>query len=210
MIGIDLSPIQPKWVPPNVTFEVDDIEQAWTYERNSFDLIHIRQLCGFISDWPKLYKQALRILKPGGVLEIQDTLDLECDDGTLPKDSYMVKWNNLWREGIRNAGREILLKEHAAEMVAAGFEQVKYNSIKLPVGTWPIDKHEKEIGYYHRQHMVDGCESISLAVYTRFLGWSKDAFDALLYEVRQDLLNEKYHAYSIFNVTYGVKPLNSP
>lgn len=210
MIGIDLSPIQPKWVPSNVTFEVDDVEQAWTYERNSFDLIHIRQLCGFISDWPKLYKQALRILKPGGVLEIQDTLDFECDDGTLPKDSYMVKWNNLWREGIHNAGREILLKEHAAEMVAAGFEQVKYNSIKLPVGTWPIDKHEKEIGYYHRQHMVDGCESISLAVYTRFLGWSKDAFDALLYEVRQDLLNEKYHAYSIFNVTYGVKPLNSP
>lgn len=29
IIGTDLSPIQPKWVPPNCRFEVDDFEQEW-------------------------------------------------------------------------------------------------------------------------------------------------------------------------------------
>jgi cyclopropane fatty-acyl-phospholipid synthase-like methyltransferase len=30
MIGTDLSPIQPSWVPHNVTFEVDDAARDWT------------------------------------------------------------------------------------------------------------------------------------------------------------------------------------
>jgi precorrin-6B methylase 2 len=31
VIGTDLSPIQPKWCPPNCKFEIDDAEQVWTY-----------------------------------------------------------------------------------------------------------------------------------------------------------------------------------
>ena len=29
MIGTDLSPVQPSWVPPNLQFEVDDFELQW-------------------------------------------------------------------------------------------------------------------------------------------------------------------------------------
>ncbi|KAL7266005.1 NAD(+) salvage pathway protein, partial [Rhizina undulata] len=39
VIGVDLSPIQPNWVPPSLKFEVDDIEDEWpdlsTTGRNS-------------------------------------------------------------------------------------------------------------------------------------------------------------------------------
>ncbi|KAL7274176.1 hypothetical protein RUND412_002936 [Rhizina undulata] len=66
VIGVDLSPIQPTWVPPNLTFEVDDIEEDWPYQDNSFDFIHIRTMVGYVYDWPRLYKQAFRALKPGG------------------------------------------------------------------------------------------------------------------------------------------------
>ena len=31
ILGIDLSPIQPGWVPPNCKFEVDDMELDWSY-----------------------------------------------------------------------------------------------------------------------------------------------------------------------------------
>ena len=42
--GMDLSPIQPAWVPENTIFVVDDIEheQGWTYQENMFDMIHMR------------------------------------------------------------------------------------------------------------------------------------------------------------------------
>ena len=29
ILGIDLSPVQPSWVPPNCRFEIDDFELDW-------------------------------------------------------------------------------------------------------------------------------------------------------------------------------------
>jgi hypothetical protein len=56
--GIDLSPIQPSWVPPNVKFFVDDAEAEWVYEPNSLDFIHLRHMSITIKDWPRLLGQA--------------------------------------------------------------------------------------------------------------------------------------------------------
>ncbi|KAK2041695.1 S-adenosyl-L-methionine-dependent methyltransferase, partial [Colletotrichum somersetense] len=37
VVGIDLSPIQPEFVPPNVHFLVDDADARWLYPENTFD-----------------------------------------------------------------------------------------------------------------------------------------------------------------------------
>ena len=54
---IDLSPTQTTWVPPNVYFEVDDMEEPWTFSR-PFDYIHGKFLAGSIRDWPNLMQQS--------------------------------------------------------------------------------------------------------------------------------------------------------
>lgn len=207
MIGIDISPIQPKWVPANVTFEVDDIEEDWPYEDNSFDMVHIRQLCGLINDWPKFYNQAFRILKPGGVLEIQDLLYFECEDGPLPEDSHVRRWSELLIAGMRAAGRELPIKGHSAELAKIGFERVNYDSVKIAVGGWPVDKAEKELGRYMRQHTLDGIECVSMSLFSRILGWSKADVDTLLYGVRQDIKNRKHRIFTSLHITHGRKPL---
>lgn len=58
VLGIDLSPIQPDWVPSNVHFVVDDAESEWLYPEDHFDYIHSRHTVMAIKDWSKLYKQA--------------------------------------------------------------------------------------------------------------------------------------------------------
>jgi hypothetical protein len=58
--GIDLSPIQPSWVPPNVKFLVDDAEAEWVWEPNSIDYIHARHMSNAIKDVPRLLQQAYR------------------------------------------------------------------------------------------------------------------------------------------------------
>jgi len=59
VIGIDLSPIQPNWVPPNVKFMVDDAEQEeWLFGSNTFDLVHARFVCMAIKNWPQLLERA--------------------------------------------------------------------------------------------------------------------------------------------------------
>lgn len=49
VIGNDISPIQPQWVPPNVEFVVDDFEREWMYPADNFDFIHSRTIAGYVS-----------------------------------------------------------------------------------------------------------------------------------------------------------------
>lgn len=40
-------------VPPNVKFEIDDVEQEWAYPFK-FDYVVSRYMAGSIADWPRL------------------------------------------------------------------------------------------------------------------------------------------------------------
>lgn len=89
--GCDLSPIQPGTVSPNVFFVVDDMEQNFIYDDNTFDLIHIRGLHGSIRDWPRLYTQCFRCLKPGGVLEHAEYSHLfTSQDDSIPREGAIA------------------------------------------------------------------------------------------------------------------------
>lgn len=60
--GMDLSPIQPDWIPERVSFVVDDIEHdaGWVYPDDMFDYIHMRHTLPFIRDrtelWERIYQ----------------------------------------------------------------------------------------------------------------------------------------------------------
>jgi SAM-dependent methyltransferase len=56
VLGVDLSPIQPGFVPPNVKFEVDDLEEPWTFT-NKFDFIYSRTMSGSFKNWPRFFEQ---------------------------------------------------------------------------------------------------------------------------------------------------------
>lgn len=47
-------------LPPNVTFEIDDVESEWQFSR-PFDFIHARYMAGAIADWPKLMHQCYEL-----------------------------------------------------------------------------------------------------------------------------------------------------
>lgn len=57
IIGIDISASAPSWVPPNVSFEIADVEEELTFSA-SFDFIHCRYMAGAIRDWPQLIRRA--------------------------------------------------------------------------------------------------------------------------------------------------------
>lgn len=56
VLGVDLSPIQPQFVPPNVEFEVDNSEDTWTFSYK-FDFIYSRAMEGTFADWPRFFQQ---------------------------------------------------------------------------------------------------------------------------------------------------------
>lgn len=56
IIGVDISANMPAYVPPNVKFEIDDVEDSWTFQR-PFDYLHSRYMTGSIKDWPMYMRQ---------------------------------------------------------------------------------------------------------------------------------------------------------
>ena len=57
VLGVDLSPIQPLWVPPNLKFIVDDIEDEWMHG-DDWDLVHLRCISPWLKDQPKVLRMA--------------------------------------------------------------------------------------------------------------------------------------------------------
>ncbi|KAL7272621.1 hypothetical protein RUND412_004567 [Rhizina undulata] len=208
VIGVDLSPTQPTWVPPNLTFEVDDIEEPWRFKANSVDFIHIRSMAGFLYDWPKLYRQTYKALRPGGWIEVQDFGDIfSTDDDSLPPDSILTRWIDNWDKASIQNGREWATAIHgvAKSLREVGCVDVEEKVIKLPVGRWPKGKHEKEIGMYWRQVYIDSAEAVTLT-YMRSFGWSKEQVQDFVVELDAALKNPRYHTYSKMFCTYGRKP----
>lgn len=125
MIGFDISPIQPSWVPPNVKFEIDDACRPWTYPDNSFDFVHLRYLFGSIDDWNALFKEAYRVLKPGGYIETFEAAStFQSDDGSLAEDSPFHQWGKVFVEAGKKFGRSFSVIEDNTQqsaLAAAGF-----------------------------------------------------------------------------------------
>lgn len=207
VIGVDLSPVQPLYVPPNVQFEIDDLEETWTFSMK-FDYVHSLMMTGAFRDWPRLHHQAFEHLNPGGYFEIQDVqFPLKCDDGTLRPDSALARWNDLMMEAGTKSGFRLDTCARAPDyMAAAGFVDIVTISFKWPMGGWPKDPKWKHVGRCVLYNFDVGCEAMMLALFTRFMGWTKAEVVDFSRQVRADMKDLSMHGYFDILVTYGRKP----
>jgi SAM-dependent methyltransferase len=207
VVGVDLSPIQSGYVPSNVNFFVDDLEAEWTF-KTPFDFIYMRMLTMSIYDWPKLMRQAFDNLNPGGWIELLDPVyPMLSDDGTLKPDSALFKWSDLCNRATTEQGSGLdSAKKYKQQLQNAGFVGVTEKLFKFPSNTWPRDPKYKEIGAWSLENGLGCTEALSLAPYTRVLGWKADEVHAFLVDVRKDMRNRNIHAYWNVHVVYGQKP----
>jgi trans-aconitate methyltransferase len=132
VIAIDLSPIQPHLVPPNLNFQIDDCESDWNFHQK-FDFIHIRNMSGSIADWPRLFKQAFEQLNPGGWIEASNIEAWgQSYNNSIPKDSAAVQWQENLRAAATAFGRELNIGPDLYRLVSsAGFVDVKEDLHKV-------------------------------------------------------------------------------
>ncbi|KAM5344056.1 hypothetical protein ACJ41O_012593 [Fusarium nematophilum] len=196
VIGVDLSPIQPSFVPPNLSFEIDDLEKEWTWSQK-FDFIFARMMLGCFEDLPKMIKVAFDNLEPGGYLELQDMgLPARSDDDTLHPDSYLAQWCKLCLDAGKNLGRPVFpTTEYKNYLAAAGFEDIVEVQKKWPTNCWPRDRKFKELGAWAYANIAGGLEGLSLAHFTRGLGWSSEETLVFCAQTRKDLKDPRIHAY---------------
>ncbi|KAJ2904438.1 uncharacterized protein MKZ38_008111 [Zalerion maritima] len=211
VVGNDLSAIQPDWVPPNVKFVVDDVEQDWVREDAPFDYVHCRYMAGSIKDWPRLVKQIFQNLRPGGHVELQESANtLYSEDGSLKPDDYQVKMMDGLMEACDKIGRTMDPAPHFERWLKeAGFEGVEVSRFKLPIGPWPKDKRLKEVGSLMQVNFIEGVAGFTAALFTDVLGWEAREVHVLNSGVRNAARNRNVHPMFDFLVVVGRKPLGA-
>ena len=196
VLGTDLSPIQPTFVPPNCNFIVDDAESDWVFDKK-FDFVHGRMLCLVVRDWTRFFQQCWDNLQPGGWVEIQEIRPpIECDDDSLPPGAALHRWSEMILESARRIGINGRAAETFSEKLRdQGFINIREEKAMWALGSWPRGKREKIIGQWTQENMLQGIQGLSLALFTRRLGMSREAVELFLVDVRKEVKNPKVHAY---------------
>ncbi|KAA8907226.1 S-adenosyl-L-methionine-dependent methyltransferase [Sphaerosporella brunnea] len=214
VIGIDLMPNQPRWVPPNCRFEIDDCEKEWTWPEETFDFVHLRNICQAISDWPKVLAEAYRSLKPGGWIQLGEvTTHLYSDDGTLKDDNPAKLALDLMDKAMTQIGSPPTPRGLSAafgrrppawrptmeqNLKTAGFEKVEGITYKQPLAPWPKDPRMKQVGAMMLLNCATAFEAYGLAAYTRILGYSPEAADKICKDAYAAVRNKNYHMYNCY------------
>ncbi|PMD58868.1 S-adenosyl-L-methionine-dependent methyltransferase [Hyaloscypha bicolor E] len=181
--SVDLSPIQPLWVPPN----------SMALPPNHFDYIHSRHMVMAIRDWPKLMRRALNHLKPGGWMETQEIHHRPCcRNGSMPPDHPVAQYWGLVSDGLAGLGIDSDATLLLADMLRdAGFINVTTRIFDVPIG---------------RAILLDGAQPIALGPMTRGLKWSREQVEMRLVEVRRAYMDEWVHSYMPLYIICGQKP----
>ncbi|TEA00896.1 Secondary metabolism regulator LAE1 [Colletotrichum sidae] len=207
VLGIDLSAQQPDFAPPNVKFEIDDIEEPWTFSQ-PFDYIHSRMMTSSLANWRKYLQRCYDNLTPGGHLELNELeLTAASDDGTLTEDHAIARSVRLLGEAMVKAGRAFQgIPELREMMVEIGFRDVTMQRYKWPTNQWPKHPKYKELGAWQNESLHAGYEAFTMAPYTRFLGWTSMEVQLFLIDVRKEINNRNIHAYWPIYSVVGRKP----
>jgi hypothetical protein len=197
VLGTDLSPIQPEYVPANCRFEIDDMDDDWAFGGHSkFDYIHGRYIVPFLRNVPAVVQKAYDHLQPGGYFELfEGPMLFQSVDGSLEK-TTIKEWNDHMMTGVRRIGRDPLAALNLrAWMEAAGFQGIVEKRYALPIHPWPRGRDNKLLGAMEMTNLLEVAHGITTTIFTKALGWSVEAVEVFLTKVRQDLRDRRIHVY---------------
>ncbi|KAG6068892.1 hypothetical protein E4U16_007817 [Claviceps sp. LM84 group G4] len=206
--GTDLSPCQPKWVPPNVHFEIDDASLDWTWEEDHFDFIHMRYIVGGIQDWTTLLKEAYRCCAPGGWVEsIEYEVKFYSDDGTTELEPVLATFTELFIEAGKILNRPFFLQDIQEQAFdEAGFVEKKVIRYKLPVGPWAQDEKFAEVGQLVREAAENDLQGYTQMLWRNVLQRPAAEYFVWLATLRKAIRNPDVHSYALALIVYGRKP----
>ncbi|KAG6056187.1 hypothetical protein E4U17_002430 [Claviceps sp. LM77 group G4] len=203
--GIDIAPIQPKWVPPNVSFLLDDCEQDWI-ERD-VDLAHFRFMIISLKNTSRVLGHAFESLRPGGWIELQEVQPIPlCDDGTMPDDDP-VKYvcETAARAFERFDLKTTLPPKLEPYLREAGFENIHCQIFKAPIGPWAKDKTMRIVGLYSRLVLAELLNTLAGRPF-QALEMSEAEIEVTMVMARKGLDDPNVHRYFNYYFWYAQKP----
>ncbi|CAK7233869.1 hypothetical protein SBRCBS47491_008757 [Sporothrix bragantina] len=206
--GIDLTPIQPLWVPPNVSFLVDDCTHEWL--SINVDLVHFRFMAMILRDVPTVMQHCYKSLKPGGWVEMQELLgEIMCDDNTMPEDDPLNYVYQLADQAFSKFGMDVKLARNLEPILRdAGFVNIQCIAKKVPIGVWAKNKTMRLIGLYQKMAVTDILGAVAGRPFAA-LGIPPDEGSVIIALARKAMEDNKVHRYFTYYFWYAQKPTDA-
>ncbi len=145
----------------------------------------------------KVMAQALANLAPGGYLEMRDPIIPFKFHTPPPADCALARWNDLLVEAVGRTGRRWDNAQHYGTwMRELGFVDVAEHREVLPLSPWAKSRRMKYLSLWLQHDMLNAVDSMSLALFTRVLGWDLDTLKPFLDQVKKDMCDTTIHVYS--------------
>jgi hypothetical protein len=136
--GIELF-VKKRW-NLNASFREDKSEDALKPE--TFDFINSRMLADGIDRdrWPTYVKELHALLRPDGWLQMIETHPLfQSDSGR--EAPALQRWFEWYIEAMNRMNKDARVGARLRElMIDAGFRDVRYSVVKMPIGMWDRGK----------------------------------------------------------------------
>ncbi|KAI8275603.1 hypothetical protein K4K60_008541 [Colletotrichum sp. SAR11_57] len=208
--GVDLSPIQPTWVPPNLKFQIDDFNQEWTWPKDHFDYIHGRNLEACFTDLPTTMKEAYNHTKPGGYIEfLEFESQARSQVAELPEEhiyrtcytALITAANKLGKPGenVRTGALQRALEQ-------AGYVDLVHHRWKIPIGGWCADPKLKQLGWTILDFLSDSLEGFGLYLLKEVAGFSYEKCQVMFSEYRAAMRDPRLQSFYYMHVIYARKP----
>jgi SAM-dependent methyltransferase len=197
VVGVDLEASKPG-APANYRFVRGNLLQGLPFDGDRFDFVHQRLMMTSVPvpAWPPLARDALRVARPGGWVELVEIGDRMEPAGPATKHLWELGNQLAASFGLDSAGA--VLQELDDYLRQAGAVGVTRREVALPVGYWG-----DRIGSFMASDVR--------ALFTR-LGPVMEARFQLAPGVCRELLAEalqeceEYRTEAIFTFAYGRKP----
>lgn len=82
-----------------------------------------------------------------------------------------------------------------SQLKDAGFQDVTKETLTWPTNTWATSKKLKLLGAYTTMTISDHLEAWSMALFTRYLKWSKVEVLVFVATVRNEMRDRNIHAF---------------
>ena len=150
-----------------------------------------------VHDWPRFFKHCWEHLEPGGWLETSETqFPGGRAEGEEDRPSPFIKWGDYVYEAAANAGIDARASEKFTEQLhAQGFVNVQKVPVHWPIRPWPKGRKYKVLGKLLHENTHKAVPAISMALFTKQLGWTKEQVDEYVEECKKDIDDRSNHFF---------------
>ncbi|KAK3292328.1 S-adenosyl-L-methionine-dependent methyltransferase, partial [Chaetomium fimeti] len=209
VIGIDVYPYPaPEDIPPNLDFQVDDLNSPSTFPSNYFDLVHSRMMAGGIhaNRWMNYLSDILRVLRPGGWCQMVEIyFNAQSDNGTLTANHALQVWSQNYMQSMQPAKDPRAPLRLQNWMTQAGFVEVESRLLTLPLSGWSTDPRDNAIGTANQANVHRLMSSLSAFPFSQALNMTNTDIQLLIAQARSEADNPAFKAYFPVYVCIGRK-----